>query len=433
MTASGQFSLEPRAFPLCLASPQCPTEQRATCRCLMDHLAAQSRDDATATAHLLALADSRAAVNRVRTALATGSAQLREADKNARGALRKCDGFLGQGKILEARTAITTLSERHHADGPYDRRQRLIPGGLATARVLIVLAAVFDTAFLGQVFGLLISAPADGRLRALFTVIAYLPGAVLAGALLLAGTWLGEAVERWRDARDGRPKAHAVPRAFWILPIGFLLLVLFTVGTVAWARPQFTQRLAEAAELLQTTTNRVGAPPQEGAGFVPSWVVVLLLLMLSLTAIAATVVESNSYARWAESADKVLKTAAKSGEELIAAAEEKVALHEQRWAELRGQVFTLISEIEDLWQAAAKHCGSGVGAADSGAHTDGPIGGNSAPLVRYTPFPPPAFGTVLDAGLTLERFSPDTNREHLRELTSTLRSHWATPTSGRST
>src|SRR4051794_16309981 len=68
-----QFSLEPRVFPLCLASPQCPAEQQTRCRNLFDHLSAQSTDNALAMSHLLAVLDSRGVMERAQDKLAVRS------------------------------------------------------------------------------------------------------------------------------------------------------------------------------------------------------------------------------------------------------------------------------------------------------------------------------------------------------------------------
>jgi hypothetical protein len=410
-----QFSLEPRAYPLCLGSPQCPAEKRSTCRCLIDHLAEQARGDAVATAHLLAVNDSKGVIDRARRELSSRGDALVAASSAAEAGLRRLDTFLRQERIIAACRAQIPIAARHEADGAHNRRQRLLPKRWIPD-ILIGLAAVFDTLFFSNLFRFLLNVDTETPWGRVATLVSYIPGAVLAFSLLITGLWLGEAVELWRIRRSGWPDAERAPRPEWFLPLGLLLLVLTTVGAAAWARPLFLQPLVEASD-------RLGTAPGESTGGIPTWVIVLLLLMLTVTAIATKVMARNSYADDAEAAEKLQRETQEKYTALLTTAEQSVLAHEQRWQDFRGSVYAVISDVEDLWAAAAWHHGADV--TEPRERWENYLAWR---LVQHTPYPPPAFGAVLSAVDTLRQYPFDPPKSKLKELTAQADEQWATGT-----
>jgi hypothetical protein len=116
-----------------------------------------------------------------------------------------------------------------------------------------------------------------------------------------------------------------------------------------------------------------------------------------------------------DEADRVRRRADAAEEKLLAAAERAVLLQEQRWQKLREAVFVVISDVEDLWTAVARHCGPVVLDAEPG-HRKSPTAEDLAPLVRHTPVPPPAFGSILNAYLALSQHEPTATRDDLKRL-----------------
>jgi hypothetical protein len=102
-------------------------------------------------------------------------------------------------------------------------------------------------------------------------------------------------------------------------------------------------------------------------------------------------------------------------EKVLAAAERAVLVHEERWQELRESMFAVISDVEDLWTAVARHCGPVV-LDDEPAGREGPATGDLAPLVRHTPAPAPAFGPILNAYLAHNQHEPTASRTELERL-----------------
>ena len=392
---SDQFSLEPRDFPLCLASPQCPAPQQAACRTLFDHLAVRAEGDVAATAELLAVSDSKAVVQRARPELLARIQALTAAHSQAKAALHRVEAYLRGGGSKAARRVVTEIDAEYAQDGAHRRSRRLLPGRW-TAEVVIVAAALFDTVFLGNLFRFLINADPSTAAGRFALVVAYVPGLGLAAGLVLTGLWLGRSVERYRDRRDCR-SGDTVPPPDWVLPLALAVLTLTTVGVAAWVRPRFLQIGAGDAQV------------------VPTWVVILLLVALSITAIAAKIVATNSHADTVDEADRRRRRADAAEEKLLAAAERAVLLQEQRWQELRESVFVVISNVEDLWTAVARHCGPVVLDAEPGQRKS-PTAEDLAPLVRHTPVPPPAFGPILNAYLALSQHEPTATRDDLKRL-----------------
>jgi len=402
------LSLEPRSHPTCMSAPHCSTVDSSPCLCLYDHLARQADGDAVATSQRLAVADSRAVIERVAPELAAGGQELAAAAAQVDSELQKLRTYLHQGQIDAAVAAQRTVAARHCVDGAFDRRRRPFPRQLAW--LFITLAATFDTAFFGTLFQMLTNADTETPTGRLLTVIAYLPGLVLAGATLIAGIWLGDAVERARNRRSALPDADSTPPPWWPLPITFALLVITAVGVTAWARPKFMQWLAEET-----------GGPVTGIDL-PEWVVIILLISLTCTAICAELLTRNSFADADEEVENRAQAVRREYQTLVDGANRSVLRHEQSWLRLRGTLVAAWSNIEDLWAGVAWH-ETHVGGApiDHREQTDHPF----AQVIRHTPLPPPSVGPLFSAYEVLSRFPADESRTKLQTLTADGDSHWA--------
>lgn len=413
MSASQQFPLEPRAFPLCPASPQCPADGGKPCRGLFDHLELQARGDAVATARLLAVVDSQQVVERAADRLSNAGDGLISAAGAAEGAVARLRTFVREGRIGRPLRRVAEVQEQQAADGAFDRSRRLLPGRW-TAEVLIGLAALFDTLFFGSLFSFLINIDDRDVVGRLLGLVAYVPGFVLAASLLVAGLWLGEAVERHGVRRTERHDAARTPAPEWWLPLGFLSLVLITVASVAWLRPQFVTLTGGSGEDL-----------------IPSWVIMLLLLMLTVTAIAAKVAAHNSYAAQRADAERERDEARAEYQRLRDAAANELAGQQQRWRELRDVTLGLLSAMEDLWAAVARQYDGAVeppvrvAPRDDVALTDAVTA-----LAQHVPYPPPSWGLLLGAAATADSYAPDRLRDVLDELTGEADIQWSVYAAG---
>jgi hypothetical protein len=246
--------------------------------------------------------------------------------------------FTAVGSVARARRATTVVAERHAQDGPEDLRRRPMRRWFVWAT--LIAAALFDASFVGNVMQRMLGVDGDsvaGRL-------AYLPGLGLALCLLAAGTVLGEHLFRhrvrtsrravrerlnpwlllrrvlwhWRPERETR-QPDSLPWPRLTVPVLFTAAVLALLAAAAFVRAsQASGRFAELADLR------------------PAFVV--LLLLLSISAIAVKVLSHNPYADSEDRAKKAIRRAEWDAGALVRQARTRLAVHSRAWVRLQSAI-----------------------------------------------------------------------------------------------
>ncbi|WP_214404719.1 hypothetical protein [Pseudonocardia lacus] len=230
-----------------------------------------------------------------RPAVDAAVAAVREAEQGGVRAVDALERFVRGNRLGRARAAVDAVEERHRHDGPEDRRHRP-----RWARPLLWVAvpatALYDAVYFGEAFRFLIGLPETPENAADWVqyVISYLPGALIGIALMLAGFWLAEGLLRARSHVERRPERpprrwRAVLRrrpddlpwpVWWVaLPFGALVVTVLAVFAVVRSDP-------------------AAAPTPFLFG--------MLLLMFTLTSIAAKVLDHNPHRSADEAARRKL-------------------------------------------------------------------------------------------------------------------------------
>jgi hypothetical protein len=251
------------------------------------------------------------------------------------------------GLAARASDAADAVARRHAQDGPEDRRRRSMWRWLSWAT--IGLAAVFDTTFVGNLVQRILGVGTGS----LMYYLAYLPGIGMALCLLAAGTVLGEHLFRRRGRINHRgtrtrlspwPDDLPPPRLFG--PVLFTVLIVGLLGTGAYVRAVLAgQSFVQLASLQ------------------PMFVV--LLLLLSISAIAVKALSHNPYADSAKDARLLVERATRESTALVERARESLARHTRTWIRLRstmasaeGNARRVVEQacariLEDRWHRGA--------------------------------------------------------------------------------
>ncbi|MEX5635276.1 2'-5' RNA ligase family protein [Parafrankia sp. FMc2] len=420
MSVTGQFSLEPRPWALCAASPQCPTPGGTPCRCLADFLTKDAEDDPQGTAQLLAFRESAEVVGTARPNLEQALRNLLGVATATEAALRELASFIRRRQIVAARGQVARVEARYADDGPYDRRRHLhTPRWLplpAISMIMTLLVSLFEVWFLGQFFRYLTGV--GGSPSSVHYWLSYLPGVGLAVLLYWSGHLLAEPVAVWRRRRAGWTDTGR-PRPEWWIPLTLAGAVLATIGTVAWARADFLSRTNSLADELAGVSAGGG-----GGGRFLSVVAVVLLVMLSASTIVMKVAIYNPDAQSATEAAIELATTEEEYRQLRAAAEYALTAHQDAWIHLRGLVWATYSEIDDLWSMAGLRFPDLLPPVAQRPEPEPPDAEISISLLRHTPRTPPAFGYLLHAAHTLGPCSPAPAAERLEHLVALADSQW---------
>ena len=209
-------------------------------------------------------------------------------------------------RVEEAAARHAAVLARHANDGPEDRRRRIFRPWMVW--VVLLAAAVFDAAFVGNLMQRILGVGPGDPLY----YLAYLPGVGMALCLLAAGTVLAENLYRrrlWLTRRPRRDRLNpwlVVRRAAWwwreerqerrpdelpwfriTVPLVFAGLTVGLLGVIAYIRALQAGALFADLRDLQ-----------------PAFVV--LLLLLSISAIAVKVLAHNPCADSSEAATKGL-------------------------------------------------------------------------------------------------------------------------------
>jgi hypothetical protein len=150
-------------------------------------------EDVEAAALLRAFSSANATLLQARPGLDEAGDQVVDRFHRAQNAVDQITRYVYRQKVTEARRAEDGVVREHADDGPEDRRKRVLPKW--TVWIVLVVAAVFDVAFVGDVVQRIFGA---GPREVLFW-LAYLPGLGLALGLFVAGHRLAEHLFRHRE------------------------------------------------------------------------------------------------------------------------------------------------------------------------------------------------------------------------------------------
>lgn len=294
-------------------------------------------EDIEAAALLRAFGSGNAALLASQPALDEASDRVVERYHAAHAAIDEISRLVARQKVYEARRAESDVTERHANDGPEDLRRRAVPKWMVW--IVLLLAAIFDAAFVGTVVQSIFGVGPDSLLYRL----AYLPGVGLALCLLASGHSLAEHMFRHKvratRARRRKPTNpwQVLRKVFWHwrseeqtredrdLPwarlAGPVFFAVLAVGVLA---------AGAGVRALDSSTSR------------PAYIPVFmgLLVLLSVSAIAVTVISHNPYADSAAKANRDVSTVEKQAKSLVGAARKELVAHSKAWNYLRSTITT---------------------------------------------------------------------------------------------
>ncbi|GDY32551.1 hypothetical protein [Gandjariella thermophila] len=263
-------------------------------------------------------------------------------------AATKLESFAASGRLPRARAAMAEVIARHAEDGPEDRRHRPKWASGWLVLVPVLAATLFDTLYFAKVFQRITDAGSGWD-----SVLTYLPGFMIAGALAATAHWTGQALLRGRslaERRDRRITLWArivaavrrrpptvqqrtpkdLPWPQWTLPALFGGLVLLTVLVWSFYRAQSSD-----------------------ADTGPPFAVALLLLMLTVSAIAIKVVHHNPFADAARAAERDVQRAEKRFQTLVEKSSDAVGEHaaaeQKAYAALAEAEGRVLGHLESAW------------------------------------------------------------------------------------
>ncbi|GIF43083.1 hypothetical protein [Actinoplanes xinjiangensis] len=299
--------------------------------------------DIEAAALLRAFSRANAALLQARTALDEAGDLVVDRFHRAQHAIDWITRYVYRDKAAEARRAEDDVVRRHADDGPEDRRRRALPKW--TIWVVLIVAGIFDVAFVGNVVQRIFGAGPDE----LIYYLSYLPGIGLALGLFVASQRLAENLFRHREraTRSGR-RGRLNPRlllrkVLWDWrpeeetredrdlpwdrlagPVVFAGLIVGMLGAGAYIR-------AAQAKSFQAL-----------ADFQP--VFVGLLVLLSVSALAVKALTHNPHADKALDARKGMDRVRKSVNELTEDARKPLVEHNKAWNALRSAILSVEGE-----------------------------------------------------------------------------------------
>ncbi|WP_158712375.1 hypothetical protein [Streptomyces sp. NRRL F-5135] len=278
-------------------------------------------------------------VSHNREQLATARARTIGAHARTEVAVQALARFEAVASLRTARAAQEAVEARHADDGARDRRRRE-PWIRMLRWPVIAAMAVFDAWYFMRVFQYLTSS--EEAVSPVEQTVSFLPGVVLALALMLSGHTIAAPLHRLREwlhtFRESRPVL--VTLGSLAPPVLYLAAVLTTV--TVWA-------------LLRARDTGAGAEDIEGARYAPGWVA-LLMLVLAITAVAMKIVAYNPYADSAAEARRGLLRARIAYALLVRRAGAALQAHEKVWSDLCALRDELASHVRlesmRVWEAA---------------------------------------------------------------------------------
>ncbi|WP_461005485.1 hypothetical protein [Streptomyces capparidis] len=343
---------------------------------------------------LRAVRDVAELVSHNREQLAAARARTIDAHARTEEAVQALARFECAATLRAARSAQETVNARHAEDGPYDRRRRDTWIRLLRWPVIAAMA-VFDAWYFMRVFQYLTTT--EENISSVEQAVSFLPGVVLALALMLSGQAIAPPVhhlrERLRSLRGDRPGLGLL--ASLALPVLYLTAVLATV--TVWA-------------VLRARDTAVGEEEIQGSRYAPGWVA-MLMLVLAITAVTMKVVAHNPYADSAAEAGRSLRRARLTYAWLARRAGGALRAHEEAWSDLCAMRDELASHVRlesmRVWEAAiltarmlhgqAGHLPPAPAALSGDGMGQVPAPNWMAPLFSGVVEPPPELGPLIEA------------------------------------
>ncbi|MFF8955081.1 hypothetical protein [Streptomyces sp. NPDC014894] len=325
--------------------------------------------------------------------------------------------FEATASLRTTRAAQEKVEARHAEDGAYDRRRRELWIRVLRWPVIIAMA-LFDAWYFMQVFRYLTSS--EETVSPIDQIVSFLPGAVLALALVLSGHAVAAPLYRLRERLHAlRERRFGVALCVsLVVPALYLGAVLITVAV--WA-------------LLRARDTGLDTSEIEGSRYEPGWVA-LLMLVLALTAVAIKVIAHNPYADSAAEARRAALRSRMAYAVLVRRAGDALRDHERSWSDLCALRDELSSHVRlesmRVWEAAiltarmvhgqAGHLPPEPQALPGTTDAHGPVGVWPAPLFSGVVEPPPELGPLIEAHRIAEVCAPDELRAHRADLISRL-------------
>lgn len=352
-----------------------------------------------------------------REQLAAARARTIGAHARTEEAVQALARFEAAASLRTAREAQEVVEARHAEDGAHDRRRREL--WIRVLRWPVIAAmAVFDAWYFMQVFQYLTGS--EEAVSLIEQMVSFLPGVVLALALMLSGHTIAAPLYRIRERLRALQERRPVFVLFWslVLPALYLVAVLSTVTVWAWLRARDTG---------------VGDGEVEGARYAPGWVAILMLV-LAITAVAMKAVAHNPYADSAASARRGLLRARATYALLVRQVGSSLREHEAAWSDLCALRDELASHVRlesmRVWEAAiltarmfhgqAGHIPPAPAALPGGTDAQAPTAAWIAPLFSGVVEPPPELGPLVEAHRIAVTCAPAELRDRRTELISRI-------------
>lgn len=268
--------------------------------------------------------------------------------------LHALDNFVASRHVAVVHALQADIQTVRRADGAEDRRRRPVWAHLSVVVVTVVAVAAYDTTFFARVFLKFVNVAPDPRSPIFY--FALVPGLGLSVALLCCGHLLARAALRGRyhtERRTQRIRAGSRLRALvrrpvpaetrsardmpwpqWWPAVVFTTVVLCTLGIWAINR-------------ARSTGGRLDTPP--GA-------VALLLLLLSVSAIAVTVIHYNPFADHTAATKSELRGIDEQRQRLTTAAASAIV----GYATALGNLRQLTAELEQRAQDHLKEAWAAI-------------------------------------------------------------------------
>ncbi|WP_335937821.1 hypothetical protein [Streptomyces sp. PTD5-9] len=331
-------------------------------------------------------------VSHNRDRLAAARARTIDAHARTEEAVQSLARFEAAASLRASREAQDAVESRHAGDGAHDRRRRDM--WIRVLRWPVVAAmAMFDAWYFMRVFQYLTTS--EEEVSFFEQTVSFLPGVVLALALMLSGHAIAAPLHRVREGlhalRDRRPVLSLLGSL--TLPVLYLTAVLSTVTVWAVLRARDT-----------------GVDEVEGARYAPGWVAVLMLV-LAITAVAMKVIAHNPYADSAAAARRTLLRATLTYAWLVRRVGRALREHERAWSDLCALRDELASHVRlesmRAWEAAiltarmlhgqAGHTPPAPAVLPSGTGSGAQAASWAAPLFNGVVEPSPELGPLIEA------------------------------------
>ncbi|MEU1735658.1 hypothetical protein [Streptosporangium sp. NPDC020145] len=361
--------------------------------------------------------------------MALGRRRLIKTHGEATVALGELRAFADEGALTRA------VRERERLDDVMADRKVRPPMWLrVVAWPAIVAAGAFDTWYFQGVFQRLVGNRAVSLLE---QVITLLPGVVLTLGMVIAGTTLGKAVYQARRAHEERRESRGgAARLFANLGLWVLRLVL----------PALLLVVATLWALFRVVDVNAG-----GRLPLPADFVAVLVVTLSLCAIAVKVAAHDPYVTRESEVRRRLARARRSERTLVRRAGGRLRLHVTAWSDLRamrddlvagvieryGEAYRFITyargfhgkagELPPVFVPGSRRADRGSGGTEGEPPLPEWIGDELSGVAG----PVPEYGALREVQEVLRRYEPGELEREFAEVRGRLTAQWSGTPAGR--